>query len=233
MNGVSKNLIKFSKNINNVTHHKLILKENFLASKFFYNNCLGFREYEQAYKKYIRYTSIPFCFKNLNIDLKDLWDVDCSKCSSVVDLKVFPTGNLNPDIFVVGEAPSALGDYSVYGNSFGRAWVHGRTSNLIREALSFLKVHHLSWYTNILKCPIPGNKEISKEAIDNCYFYFKKELSILKPKIALILGKAAKKVWDYWGFKTKAYFVYHPAYYARLRKSSKNYAKHIYNAVKG
>lgn len=222
-------LIKYSKNTNMKNHHDLVGLENYLASKYYFNILPKAFADDISTVNYLRFTSIPFVAEDsLHISsLKKLWNVECDKCSSVLPFKVFPTGNLSPQYIIVGEAPSATGKYSVYGNSFARVWVHGSTSNILREALCLLDIHNFAWYTNILKCPVPSNRGLLVEEVKNCYKYMEKELSILNPSKAIILGMSAQKAWKMWNFDIESCYVNHPAYFVYRRVDCKVYAEHI------
>mgnify|MGYP001165010291 FL=1 len=109
-------------------------------------------------------------------------------------------GDLKGKILIVGLAPAAHG-----GTRTGRVFTGDRSSDFLYKCLYNAKISnqntstHLNdglklnnaFITTALKCVPPGDKPIKKE-LDNCFFYFKKEINLLKNlKIIVALGKIA------------------------------------------
>jgi len=208
---------------------KLILRENKKADKFKYNHIVDL----ETYRKFLFFTSIPFVCGDINFDLKDLWPHDCYKCDSTMNRRFFPTGNLKPKIMVIGDAPSFRGGeecFELYNSrDNGRVWVNykSRTSMILRKALNFLNLHHLCWYTNLLKCSVLDNRPSNMNEINNCFPNLKKEIELLKPKLLLILGNHVNSVFNSMNFNILIKKIYHPSYAVRIGMTYKDYAKHI------
>jgi len=47
--------------------------------------------------------------------------------------------------------------------------------------------------TNIVKCHPPRNRSSTREEIDNCHPYLRKEIALVKPKIILLVGADARR----------------------------------------
>lgn len=112
---------------------------------------------------------------------------NCDKCKLSLTRKnfVFGTGNEKADIVLVGEAPGA--DEDLQGIPFvGRA---GKLLDKILEATGFRREE--VYICNIIKCRPPGNRNPLPEEIEKCEKYLKLQLSIIKPKLILALGKFA------------------------------------------
>jgi DNA polymerase len=145
---------------------------------------------------------------------------NCQKCvlGATRTKFVFGVGNPNADIVIIGEAPGA--DEDAKGEPFvGRA---GQLLNKILEATGFKRDE--VFICNILKCRPPGNRNPLPEEVEKCRPYLEKQLSLLKPKLILLLGRVAAesllktreplnklrgKVHDYKGYKVM--ITFHPA----------------------
>lgn len=213
-------------------HADLISKENKYVEKFHYNNIDNIEN--MKVRNFLSLTSIPFVIGDCDANLRDIWFTDCNKCDNIECEKVLPTGNLKPKYIVIGEAPSDYGDYSVYGDSIPRAWVHGNTSNILRGAMTKLKFHYYTWYTNAIKCKLPGNRNPNEDEIDKCSEPLFWELYNLCGDDYLIftLGKSTAKIVDSYNIKYDVVNLYHPAYFAYRGKDYINYSKHIVKRLK-
>lgn len=211
------------------TQDILLEYENRYAKKFKYN---VIRQLDPRTRHYLLLTSLPFTFKDVDIDLKSLWPVKCNVCKTVLQRKFMPTGNLRPLVMVVGDAPSAFGGgfSAIAETGFGRVWVDKQTSILLRTALNTLDIHRFAWYTNLLKCSVPGNRPSSSNEIINCSRHIENELKLLKPKLVILLGR---HVADNWRYDIKSVSVYHPSFAVRSGWSYKMYAKHIHKKLEG
>ena len=154
----------------------------------------------------------------------------CAKCElhRSRTQTVFGTGNRNADLMVIGEAPGAEEDKR--GEPFvGRA---GQLLNSMLLALGFKREE--VFIANILKCRPPNNRDPKSEEVDACADYLAAQISALKPKLIVAVGRIAAQ--NLLGVDTpigkmrgKPYFVtertngvnipvivtYHPAYLLR------------------
>ncbi|HXN06601.1 MAG TPA: uracil-DNA glycosylase, partial [Nitrospiria bacterium] len=135
---------------------------------------------------------------------------------------VFGTGNPNPELVFVGEAPGA--DEDLKGEPFvGRA---GQLLTRMIEAMGLNR--NLVFITNILKSRPPGNRNPEPDEIRACLPFLIAQLEVLKPKVICALGSFAAQTLlqteekisklrgrfhDYRGIKLMP--TYHPAYLLR------------------
>lgn len=169
----------------------------------------------------------------------------CSRCSAfnkkntkVEDTTcVFPRGNCNADIMIVGQSnarPQA--QYSEKEKFWPNVpFLHG-SGEILNKCLLSAKLNREDiWLTNVIKAHPPGNRECTPDEVDNCKQYLLKEIEIIEPKIIICLGLAASK----WFLKTecevfrdcvnksfnrlyhKIIPFYHPAYIYRQRSKIK------------
>lgn len=145
----------------------------------------------------------------------------CKKCDLGYTRKNFVFGIGNPDanLMLVGEAPGEKEDLK--GEPFiGRA---GKLLDKILLAINKKRENDV-YITNVLKCRPPNNRDPLISEIEKCGPYLLKQISIIKPKIILALGKIAgnalinknlpikemrNQTYDYYG--TPLRVTYHPA----------------------
>jgi uracil-DNA glycosylase family 4 len=147
--------------------------------------------------------------------------IDCRKCPRLVDYRekvakerrrafrdwtywgrpVAGFGDPNAKLFILGLAPAAHG-----ANRTGRVFTGDRSGDFLYAALhktgfanqpaSFNRDDGLqlknAYIAAALRCAPPANKPLPSELL-NCRSYLEQELSLLRPKIVLALGKIA---WD-------------------------------------
>jgi DNA polymerase len=150
---------------------------------------------------------------------------NCKKCILSKTRKNITFGNGNPysEIMLIGEAPGEE-EEKLSIPFVGKA---GRklTEILIKYGIEREKIY----ITNTIKCRPPQNREPRPEELKECFYYLKKEIEIISPKIILCLGRYAaitilgedKKISDlrtneYERFGAKVFVTYHPS--AILRK---------------
>ncbi len=115
---------------------------------------------------------------------------ECKKCPLHKYRKnVVPgEGPLNAEIMFIGEAPGASEDEQ------GRPFV-GAAGKLLTELLEKNGIKRTSVYiTNIIKCRPPGNRDPEEKEINACLPYLIKQISIIKPKIIVTLGRHAGRI---------------------------------------
>ena len=111
----------------------------------------------------------------------------CQKCSLGSTRKnfVFGVGNPQADIVFVGEAPGAKEDME------GEPFV-GRAGKLLNKMLAAIRLSRDDVYIcNVLKCRPPKNRDPLPLEVDTCEPYLQTQLSLIKPKLIVALGRIA------------------------------------------
>ncbi len=169
-----------------------------------------------------------FFLKNIDEDFvkaKSLQELDeminkCQKCplGKTRTKFVFGVGNPSADIVFVGEAPGA--DEDAQGEPFV-----GRAGKLLTETLKKIGLQREEVYIcNILKCRPPNNRDPLPSEVEKCEPYLLKQLSLIKPKIIVALGRIAgntllrknetltnlrKNIYNY--YEIPLFVTFHPA----------------------
>ncbi|NQV19516.1 MAG: uracil-DNA glycosylase [Armatimonadetes bacterium] len=170
---------------------------------------------------------------------------DCKKCPLEEGRENFCYGNGNPKakLMLIGEGPGADEDAT------GRVFV-GRAGQLLTKMLKAIHLERDEVYiTNIVKCRPPNNRNPLPNEINACLPYLEEQISIIQPKLLLLLGKVAastllnrnlsltkfrENTYSFMGIKT--YVTYHPSALLRnqgwkrpawidLQKLQKDYQK--------
>ena len=89
------------------------------------------------------------------------------------------------DIMIVGEAPGFNEDRQ--GEPFVGAAGHLLDTLLARIGLGRSDVY----ITNVLKCRPPQNRDPMPNEVESCSPYLARQLSLVKPKVVLVLGRHA------------------------------------------
>ncbi len=114
----------------------------------------------------------------------------CSGCelSQTRNNVVTGEGNLNAEIFFVGEAPGFEED------KHGRPFV-GRAGKLLDKIITNgIGIKREDVYIgNVLKCRPPGNRTPNPQEIASCKEYLFRQLRIIRPKVIIALGSPAAK----------------------------------------
>ncbi|UDG82677.1 uracil-DNA glycosylase [Candidatus Vallotia lariciata] len=99
---------------------------------------------------------------------------------------VFGVGDETADWMLVGEAPGELEDKQ------GKPFVgqSGRLLDNMLRALQLLRGDNL-YIANVLKCRPPGNRNPELQEVMQCEPYLKRQVSLLKPKVIIALGRFA------------------------------------------
>lgn len=136
---------------------------------------------------------------------------------------VFGVGDENPDWLFIGEGPGA--DEDVQGEPFV-----GQAGKLLDNMLAALDISRGNkvYIANAVKCRPPGNRTPEAAEMAACWPYLERQIALLKPKIIVLLGKAAVhavlhddkslasmrgKPFEYAGIPVVV--TYHPAYLLR------------------
>ncbi len=151
---------------------------------------------------------------------------DCQKCALGATRTnfVFGVGNPAADLVFVGEAPGKQEDLQ------GEPFV-GRAGQLLDRMLAAIELSRQEVYIlNVLKCRPPGNRDPEPAEVAQCQPNLNRQLSIIRPKLIVALGRVAAKtllkvedtlknmrvqVFNYEGIELRV--TYHPA--ALLRNS--------------
>ena len=127
--------------------------------------------------------------------MNDSWEKLYSECSSCTSCElsktrtncVFGAGSKNADLLFVGEAPGENEDKS------GTPFV-GRAGKLLDEYLCAVGIDRESVYiANILKCRPPKNRDPLPAEEDTCIGFLERQISLLKPKLIVCLGRISAK----------------------------------------
>ena len=139
---------------------------------------------------------------------------------------VFADGNIQSSIMIVGEGPGQKED------ELGKPFV-GDAGNLLNKMLSAIKIERKKIYiTNVVNYWPPNNRKPEQSEINRYSKYLKEHISIIDPKILILMGSTAmeailgnnKKIskergqWKEVIIKQKNYktiVTFHPAYLLR------------------
>ncbi len=126
---------------------------------------------------------------NKTQEIQDLKNecLSCQKCklSSTRKSVVFGDGNVNSDLFIIGEAPGA--DEDVTGHVFV-----GKAGQLLTKMLKAINIEREDVFiSNILKCRPPENRNPQPDEVEQCFPYLEKQIEIIKPKAILLFGRVA------------------------------------------
>ncbi len=104
---------------------------------------------------------------------------------------VFGIGDLHADVLFVGEGPGEQED------RYGQPFV-GPAGQFLDEMLSIIDLRRENCYiANIVKCRPPGNRDPHPAEQEQCIGYLRAQVSLLRPKIIVCLGRiAAQKLID-------------------------------------
>jgi len=111
----------------------------------------------------------------------------CTRCPLHLSrTKAVPgEGPLNAEVMFVGEAPGRNEDLE------GRPFV-GAAGKLLDSLLASIGVERGSVYiTNVVKCRPPNNREPEESEIWACNPYLRRQISLIKPKVIIALGRIA------------------------------------------
>ena len=112
----------------------------------------------------------------------------CKACPLCQQRKqaVLGVGDLSPDWLFIGEGPGAEEDTQ------GEPFV-GQAGKLLDNMLAALDIGRGNkvYIGNAVKCRPPGNRTPETAEIATCRPYLDRQIALLKPKIIVLLGKAA------------------------------------------
>jgi len=111
----------------------------------------------------------------------------CKKCKlSETRANAVPgKGNINSDIFFIGEAPGKNEDLQ------GEPFV-GKSGDFLTELLTMIDLKCSDIFIgNVIKCRPPNNRNPKNDEIKNCIHFLEKQIKIISPKIIVMLGRYA------------------------------------------
>ena len=114
----------------------------------------------------------------------------CELCATRTNV-VFGVGFKNADIMFIGEGPGEQEDLQ------GEPFV-GPAGKLLDDMLSIIDLNRTNCYiANIVKCRPPHNRDPFDAEQDACIGFLRRQVSLIKPKIIVCLGRvAAKRIID-------------------------------------
>ena len=143
---------------------------------------------------------------------------------------VFGVGSKNAELLIIGEAPGMNEDKQ------GEPFV-GRAGQLLNNMLKSIGLDREKVYiANILKSRPPKNRDPSTQEIAACTPYLLRQITLLRPKMLLALGKIAAQylltttlpmsrlrgqILEYGPLKTPIFITYHPAYLLRAPREKR------------
>ncbi len=110
----------------------------------------------------------------------------CDRCplSQKRQQVVIGRGKIQPDIAIVGEAPGKLED------KVGQPFV-GDSGKFLLKMLQAVQLDSNVYFTNVVRCRPPENRQPSAEEIKACKPYLIDELRLIEPKIIICAGATA------------------------------------------
>ena len=117
-------------------------------------------------------------------------EIEMCKCDlkDVATNTVFSDGQINSKVMLVGEAPGADED------RVGKPFV-GQAGKLLDKMFDCINLSRKKnfYITNLVFWRPPGNRNPNKEEISTCLPLTKKHISIIKPKMLILLGNVASQ----------------------------------------
>ena len=120
--------------------------------------------------------------KKLEKEISEIKDCELRKNSNKL---VFSDGDFNSPIMIVGEGPGQRED------ELGKPFV-GEAGLLLDKMLKAINVDRDKVYiTNVINFRPPNNRKPEKSEISKYSYYLRKHISIINPKILILLGSTA------------------------------------------
>ena len=109
---------------------------------------------------------------------------NCNLKKTAKNLVLFD-GNIKSKLMIIGEAPGKEEDL------IGEPFI-GRAGKLLTEILFSINLSRNDVYiTNTVKCRPPENRNPSSTEISSCAHFLDKQISLISPKVIILLGKIA------------------------------------------
>lgn len=155
------------------------------------------------YHTFLEDTLLPFVMINtseLNVQesasrvmeafnrMKKMWNCrPCIQCPKVLRRPHLIRGNIFADLHIYGIAPGSYENYPNFDmNIASSMWDRGNLSPILKRHLKKYNLLLRTYYTNILKCPLPKNN--NSLFYDNHCDYTDLEFNMFKPRLTLLLG---------------------------------------------
>ena len=212
-----KNLVIMPKNISNKLSKLIKYYSLINHNLIFSNNSINRYNQEQPHIQKDKAKNLQILRDRIN-DIKD-----CKLKENASNL-VFSDGNPNSKIMIIGEGPGANEDKE------GFPFV-GRAGQLLDKMLLAINLSRKNVYiTNVVNYRPPENRNPELIEIESCSAYLDQQISNIKPKVIVLLGKIAankmlgqdKPISE---LRLKKFFIdkynipmivfYHPAYILR------------------
>ncbi|MDR0318662.1 MAG: uracil-DNA glycosylase [Nitrososphaerota archaeon] len=149
----------------------------------------------------------------------------CNKCRlwQTATYSVPGEGPVNAKIMFVGQNPGSEEDKT------GRPFVGRAGKFLIKTLAEFGMKREEVYITNIVKHTSPENRKPYPDEVDACLPYLIQQISIIKPKIVVLLGASAKETPRVEGMR---YFeIVHPSAAMRFTKMREKFKMQITELV--
>ncbi len=161
--------------------------------------------------------------KKLEKEINEIKECELKKNSNNL---VFSDGDFNSPVMIVGEGPGQRED------ELGKPFV-GEAGLLLNKMLNAINIHRNKIYiTNVVNFRPPNNRKPEKSEINRYSYYLRKHISIINPKILILLGSTAMEsllgsnvkiskirgIWKEIIINDKVYnsiVTFHPAYLLR------------------
>ena len=120
--------------------------------------------------------------KKLEKEINEIKECELKKKSNNL---VFSDGDFNSPVMIVGEGPGQRED------ELGKPFV-GEAGLLLNKMLNAINIHRNKIYiTNVVNFRPPNNRKPEKSEINRYSYYLRKHISIINPKILILLGSTA------------------------------------------
>ena len=120
--------------------------------------------------------------KKLENEINEIKECELKKNSNNL---VFSDGDFNSPVMIVGEGPGQRED------ELGKPFV-GEAGLLLNKMLNAINIHRNKIYiTNVVNFRPPNNRKPEKSEINRYSYYLRKHISIINPKILILLGSTA------------------------------------------
>ena len=133
-------------------------------------------------KKPLEQLNKSVLLKKLEKEINEIKECELKKNSNNL---VFSDGDFNSPVMIVGEGPGQRED------ELGKPFV-GEAGLLLNKMLNAINIDRNKIYiTNVVNFRPPNNRKPEKSEINRYSYYLRKHISIINPKILILLGSTA------------------------------------------